>query len=234
VTDVADPHPLRGEQQAGGSQAMVNLPIDAAAFCERGLRERMAQFQPLEVASADDLRPAAVGIVLGYWASALPLCFLLIQRSSALASHAGQYGLPGGKVQQGESFEQALIREANEEIGLDIGTQHIIGRMDDYSTRSGYSIRPFVVWYGAGLLPTPDPGEVACLLHIPVSALTGPAIPTLLTYPGAEKPVIQLPLGGERVIHAPTGAILFQFGQWVIRGTRVRSDAYSEPSFAWK
>jgi 8-oxo-dGTP pyrophosphatase MutT (NUDIX family) len=213
---------------------MIDLPMDTAAFTEQELRERMAQFQPIEGASPDDLRSAAVGIVLGYWASALPLCFLLIQRSSALSSHAGQYGLPGGKVEKGESFEQALIREVNEEIGLDIGAQHIIGRVDDYGTRSGYSIRPFVVWYGADMVPTPDPGEVACLLHVPVSALTGPAIPTLLTFPGVEKPVIQLPLGGERVIHAPTGAILFQFGQWVMRGTRVRSDAYSEPSFAWK
>lgn len=45
-------------------------------------------------------------------------------------NHA-DFGLPGGKLEEGESFHQAAIRETKEETGLDIfGLQNVFNRMD--------------------------------------------------------------------------------------------------------
>jgi len=197
------------------------------------LRRTLADFAP-RTADASDRRLAAVGLVLGRWSSDVPISFLLLERSASLASHASQYGLPGGKLHPGESFEDAVLREAKEEVDLDLAEGDIVGRLDDYITRSGYLIRPFVLWFDGDMRAEPDPGEIACLMHIPVTALSGPGVPTLLSYPGADRPVIQLPLGGERTVHAPTGAILYQFARWFFDGVRVRNDDYEEPTFAWE
>jgi hypothetical protein len=56
----------------------------------------------------------------------------------------------------------------------------------------------------------PDAEEVAEAYHIPLAALDGPVAPTLPRTPDSVKPIVQMPLGGDRVIHALTGAILYQ------------------------
>ncbi|WP_407816074.1 NUDIX hydrolase, partial [Staphylococcus aureus] len=84
------------------------------------------------------------------------------KRPSKMRAHPGQFALPGGSVDPGESSEQAAVRELSEELGVDVPESKIIGRLDDYVTRSGFVIRPFVMWSGediGGLVPNPD--EVA-------------------------------------------------------------------------
>jgi len=197
------------------------------------LRTRLEGF-PVKSLPDSKLRHAAVAIVIGEDPQHDSLRFILTERSSELPNHAGQFSLPGGKVHVGESFEEAVIREVHEEVGLLLSETDILGRIDDYETRSGFLIRPFVVWASDFHSARPDASEVACLLQIPLSALIGPAVPTLLTYPGHDKPVLQLPLGGDRVVHAPTGAILYQFARWVFGGQHTRNDIFAEPSFAWQ
>ena len=47
------------------------------------------------------------------------------------------------------------------------------------------------------------------------------------------RPVIQVPVGGD-LIHAPTGAVLYQFRTVAFEGTTMRVDEYEQPVFAWK
>ncbi|MGB9937017.1 MAG: NUDIX hydrolase [Methanobacterium sp.] len=52
---------------------------------------------------------------------------LIIKRNTDSKTNAGKWELPGGKVDQGESFDQALIREVFEETNLKIALDHVVG-----------------------------------------------------------------------------------------------------------
>lgn len=52
---------------------------------------------------------------------------LILKRSTNSKTNPGKWELPGGKVDQGESFDQALIREVYEETTLKIALDHVIG-----------------------------------------------------------------------------------------------------------
>ena len=60
--------------------------------------------------------------------------------------------MPGGRLDPGESPADAARRELDEEVGLAIGADAVLGRLDDYPTRSGFVITPIVVWGGGALL----------------------------------------------------------------------------------
>ena len=204
------------------------MPLDRVS-----VRQSLAEFAASDAADTS-LRQAAVGIVLGEDPIDGKVRFLLTERPSTLVVHPGQYALPGGTLDPGESHLDALIREVSEEVGLTLEPGDVLGRLDDYQTRSGYAIRPYVAWTDTLDQTEADPEEVACLLRIPVTALTGPAVPTLVQFPGQSQPILQLPLGGNRVIHAPTGALLYQFARWVFDRRRIDMTAFGEPEFAWR
>jgi ADP-ribose pyrophosphatase YjhB (NUDIX family) len=67
-------------------------------------------------------------------------------RAADLARHAGQFGLPGGKLDRGEGPEDAAIRELREELGLDVENGSILGLLDDFDTQSGFTMTPVVIW----------------------------------------------------------------------------------------
>lgn len=52
---------------------------------------------------------------------------LIIKRSTDSKTNPGKWELPGGKVDQGESFDQALVREVYEETNLKITLDHVVG-----------------------------------------------------------------------------------------------------------
>jgi 8-oxo-dGTP diphosphatase len=52
---------------------------------------------------------------------------LILKRSTNSKTNPGKWELPGGKVDQGESFDQALIREVYEETNLKIFIEHFVG-----------------------------------------------------------------------------------------------------------
>jgi len=159
--------------------------------------------------------------------------FLLCRRPSRMNRHAGQWALPGGRLDPGETPLDAALREVDEEIGLRLDESAVLGWLDDYPTRSGYVITPVVLWGGADPHLVPAPDEVLALYRIGLHALRDGAT-RFVEIPESDRPVVQVPLGND-LIHAPTGAVLYQFRLVAIEG-RVgeRVDHLEQPVFAWR
>lgn len=152
-----------------------------------------------------------------------------------MRKHAGQFALPGGKVDEGESVEQAALRELDEELGITVSEQNILGALDDYPTRSGFCITPVVVWVGLDATIKPNADEVAKVFLIPLEELQRDNLVNLEAGEVLEHPVfsINLPTIGHQV-YAPTAAIIYQFYQSAIKGNESRVAFYDEPKFAWR
>lgn len=158
--------------------------------------------------------------------------FLLCRRAAGLNRHASQWALPGGRVDDGESVVEAALRELDEELGVTLGDDAVLGLMDDYATRSGYVITPVVLWGGGHLELRPAPDEVLAAYRVGLHELIRDDSPRFVSIPESERPVVQIPLGHD-LIHAPTGAVLLQL-RWL--GLEGRDDPVAhleQPVFAW-
>ncbi|MCP3986386.1 MAG: CoA pyrophosphatase [bacterium] len=176
-------------------------------------------------------RHAAVALALLPDAEGRP-CFVLTRRAARLRTHPGQWALPGGRLDPGETPEAAALRELHEEVGLDLEPSSILGLLDDYPTRSGFVITPVVTWAGDAGELVPDPDEVAEIYRVALELLDAPEVPRLRSIPESERPVISIPLLDTH-IHAPTAAILFQLREVAIWGRSTRVAHFEQPLFAW-
>jgi len=195
------------------------------------VRANLAAFAREEVEAAD-LRRAAVAIALVADDDGRA-CFVLTRRAPRLRAHGGQWALPGGRLDAGESAPAAALRELSEEVGLELEPSAVIGLLDDYATRSGYAITPVVVWAEGTAQLRPNPVEVAAVYRVSLSELERPDVPRLRSIPESDRPVISVPLLGAH-IHAPTGAFLYQLREVAIRGRDTRVSHYEQPVFAWR
>jgi 8-oxo-dGTP pyrophosphatase MutT (NUDIX family) len=121
-----------------------------------------------------ETRPAAVLIAL--CPSPVGWRIPLVLRPVALPHHGGQIGLPGGRMEAGETPEQAALREFQEELQPLGAPPEILGRLSEvYVFASGHRVFPLVAWYEQ--MPTfdPDPREVARLLWLELTPLCDPA-----------------------------------------------------------
>jgi 8-oxo-dGTP pyrophosphatase MutT (NUDIX family) len=218
----------------------ADLPEPLATWAAR-LRARAPLPLPL-----DGARHAAVALAVseaghGAGVDGLPShadwqrapALLLTRRAATLRAHAGQWALPGGRIDAGESPEQAALRELAEEVGLCLPPARVLGRLDDYATRSGYVITPVVVWAGAARDAVPDPTEVASIHRIPVAELLRGDAPILNQVRGAAHPVLRMPVGA-RWIAAPTAAFLYQFREVCLLGRDTPVAHFDQPRFAWQ
>ena len=199
------------------------MPDRAAIAANLASFERIGADRPgLRAASV------AVCIVLEQDVPAL----LVTRRAPGLRAHPGQWALPGGGRNPGESVPDAARRELHEETGVAVPPADVLGVLDDYVTRSGYLITPVVVW-GGGVGPgmRAAAAEVAQIHVVPLADLDVP--PRMVRIPESESPVIQLPFLG-RYLHAPTAAIVYQFCQVALHGRTVRVAHFEQPVFAWK
>ncbi|HET8746827.1 MAG TPA: CoA pyrophosphatase [Ramlibacter sp.] len=207
------------------------------------IREALAAFVHLQAAGGPQ-HPAAVALTLveegtGAHLEDLPApagwspraAILLTRRAIGLRAHAGQWALPGGRIDAGESPEQAALRELHEEVGLQLPPQAILGRLDDYVTRSGFAITPVVVWGGAAHGLVPNAGEVASIHRIPLAEFLRTDAPLLEPCPDSVHPVLRMPVG-QGWIAAPTAAFLYQFREVCVLGRPTRVAHFEQPEFA--
>ncbi|MFD0663637.1 NUDIX domain-containing protein [Thermocatellispora tengchongensis] len=112
------------------------------------LRERvaanLAAFARRAVPLPDGHRRAAVTVCVLEGEGGEP--YTVVIRRAARGRNAGQWALPGGRVEDGEDAEAAALRELAEEVGI-TGVD-VAGALDDFVTDSGFVITPFVAFGG--------------------------------------------------------------------------------------
>jgi len=158
--------------------------------------------------------------------------FLLTRRAKGLRAHGGQWALPGGRCDEGETPAEASLRELDEEIGLQLSADAVLGTLDDYPTRSGYLVTPVVVW--AGLRPALriNPLEVASVHRIPLTEIARDDAVDFTTIPQSSRRVVRIRIN-DRLVHAPTAAFLYQFRE-LLAGRITRVSDLEQPVFAWR
>ena len=121
--------------------------------------------------------------------------------------------LPGGVVEPGETFEQAALREAHEEVALRLEGVRVIGALTPLDIPvSGFRLHPIVAVTSRRPLLTPADAEVAHILEVGVDELLDPAtlVSTARERDGVRYHVPGFHVGG-REIWGATAMILAEF-----------------------
>ncbi|TMQ92423.1 CoA pyrophosphatase [Actinomadura soli] len=227
---------------------MTDAPLDPfddlTAF--RALAaERLGSFAHTTVADAPGLRRAGVVLCVvehnGGPSGPRPLIgggrgledgtpSVILIRRAYRGRNAGQWGLPGGRLEDGETPEEAALRELREEIGLAAGADDVLGRLDDFPATSGFAITPIVVVLDdpGPLVPSPD--EVHSVHHTSLRKLADDDTPRWVPQPGGGR-LLQMWLGPDWRVHAPTGAMLWQFREVVLLGRHARVADFVQPDW---
>ena len=120
-----------------------------------------------------DARPSAVLVVLADGLSGAEV--LLTRRAQHLSSHGGEVCFPGGRLDDGETYVAAALREAHEEVGLDPNAVRVVGQLNPIGTWVSRSwIVPIVARVDAPLALVGRTAEVDRVMWVPLHDLTRP------------------------------------------------------------
>lgn len=197
------------------------------------LPQAPAELMPTLLPTADDdeprfrpfptgpLREAAV-LILIHPAGDGEAHLTLIERAGGDYVHAGQISLPGGAIEAGETTIEAALREAQEEVNLDVAQAgvHVVGELPASDvTVSGYRVHPVVAF--AEHLPEvrPDNVETVAVFSAPLAAFIPPAPIEITT---ADRDGYRLRYGGYRIgqyhVWGATAGILGRLGVYLSDG----------------
>ncbi len=206
-------------------------PFDDAT--RRNIAEACAAFARLpDAVEPSALKRAAVAIALTATGEGDDTALLVTLRASSLRSHRGQWALPGGRCDAGETPVEAALRELDEELALKLTTNDVLGLLDDYPTRSGYLITPVVVWAADSAAIMPNPDEVASVHRVALDTIERDDAFDFVAIPESARRVIRFHHQAS-LIHAPTAALIYQFRE-VLAGRQTRVRELEQPVFAWK
>lgn len=138
---------------------------------------------------------------------------ILYEVRSKLISQPGDTSFPGGKVEPGESFQEAAVRETMEELQIPRETIKVIGEMD-FIVRNNIVIRSFVGEIkGVEVQDIVWNEEVAEIYTVPIRYFMENkpdiySVNILMNYPD-DFPFDRIPNGKNYPFHTPTSAIPF-------------------------
>ena len=135
---------------------------------------------------------------------------ILTKRAETLTDHSGQVAFPGGRIDPTDaSPEEAALREAQEEIGLDPDEVEIIGRMPDYVSGSGYRIAPVLSIVRPGFALSINEHEVDAAFEVPLRFLMDPVNHTQNSREFNKQLWVyyDMPYGGQRIWGVTAGII---------------------------
>ncbi|HKO56325.1 MAG TPA: CoA pyrophosphatase [Thermoanaerobaculia bacterium] len=138
------------------------------------LRDIIAKRPAIEI-EAPSLKRASVLIPIVRDGDGWSLLFS--RRADNLQAHSGQIAFPGGGVEAGETLDGAVVREAEEEVGIPAARVELIGRLDDLITNSGFLVAPFVGVIDERIEYVLQESEVVEVFEVPLDALLDPAQP---------------------------------------------------------
>ena len=160
-----------------GGPAPWSVPQDVAPFALHAVvdavrgQPRSANAVPL----FQGARPSAVLVALHDGPAGAEV--VLTRRSQSLRSHRGEISFPGGRLDAGETPEQAALREADEEVALAPEAVGLVGRLPPLATVVSLShIVPVVGRLRARPALRPAAAEVERILHVPLRELADPAV----------------------------------------------------------
>ena len=85
---------------------------------------------------------------------------VLIARRAPASKLAGQWEFPGGKVEEGETLQQCLVRELKEELGIDVTVGAHVVSSDFRYDHGGFRIEAFRVTWVSGALTLKDHDKI--------------------------------------------------------------------------
>lgn len=206
-------------------------------YLPRGIEEfralakaRLTAFPRIAVPDAPGTRRA--GVTLCVVPGAGDILSVIVMKRAYRGRNAGQWGLPGGRLEPGETAELAALRELREELNLTAKPADVLGLLDDFPATSGFAITPIVVTVDDIDSLRPNPDEVFSVHRVDLARLAAEDVPHWVRpehatlqhelrgdLPEAEAAgLLQMRIAPDMTIHAPTGALLWQFRAVVLLG----------------
>jgi len=191
------------------------------------MARRLAEFERMVMPDGDKPR-AAVAILIAPTHDGP--AFVLTKRARHLRRNPGNFALPGGHVDQGETIEAAARRETWEELGVALEEDAVLGLLDDFETLTGRIVTPVVLWSAVTITLQPNPEEVDEAWLVPLMMLDEPGSPRFIENRSGGRPILQMRLMG-KWINAPTAAWIYQFREVAVHGRTVRVTDVGQPGW---
>jgi 8-oxo-dGTP pyrophosphatase MutT (NUDIX family) len=162
--------------------------------------------------------PAPAAVLIAVTDRPEPGVILTVRREH-LRTHAGQVAFPGGRVDPGETVEQAALREAHEELGLEPAEVALVGSIEPYRTVTNYDVTPVVGVVPPDLPLFPHEHEVADWFEAPLAHLLDPEqqLRQSAIFQGRERHYYEIIWEGRRIWGA-TAAMIVNLSRRLNRG----------------